>query len=94
MNWFSRLFSPHIVALSEPYSDGENWSYIFGDETKFEIRKFATTEDAHGSYTAMLMGLRLGAPEVPIKLINLTVDQTRAIMGAGAKYREIIETHL
>jgi hypothetical protein len=94
MNWLSRLFSPHIVALSEPYSDGESWSYVFGNETKFEIRKFRTAEDAHRSYTATLMGLRLGSPEVSIKLINLGVEQTRAVAQAEASYREIIQTHL
>lgn len=94
MTWFGRLFGAHIVALSEPYSDNEGWSYIFGDATKFEIRTFPTAEDAHSSYDTTLMGLRVSSPEVPIKLINLGIEQTRAIVQAEISYREIIETHL
>jgi hypothetical protein len=94
MSWLRSLFGPHIVALSEPYSDGGSWSYIFGNETEFEIRKFPTAEDAHDSYAAALMGLRVGSPEVSLKLINLDLEQTRSVAWAGTSYREIIAIHL
>lgn len=94
MHWIRRFFGPHIVAMSEPYSDGEIWLYILGDEKKFKLRKFKTAEDAYSSYTATLTGLRLGSPEISIKLIKLNTEQARAIARAEASYREIIESHL
>jgi hypothetical protein len=80
--------------MSEPYSDGETWLYIFGDEKKFRLRKFQTAEDAYSSYTAMLTGLRLGSPEISVKLIKLNTEQARAIVRAEAAYHEVIESHL
>lgn len=93
MRWINSLFAPHIVAMSEPVSDGLCWSYIFGDENKFELRKFQTAEDAYSSYRITLVGLSLGSPESSIKLIKLDVEQARAVRGE-ASYRAAIESHL
>jgi hypothetical protein len=94
MHWIKRLFSPHIVALSRPYSDGKSWSYIVGDESKYELRKFQTAEDAYGSYNATLTGLRLGSPELNIKLIKLDIQQARAVAEEAASYHGVIGRHL
>jgi hypothetical protein len=65
------LTAPHIVALSEPYSDGQKWLYVFGDEKSFEMRTFRDTESAFGSYRVTLGALRMGSPKVSIKIIEL-----------------------
>ena len=93
MPWIKRLFAPHIVAMSEPDSDGLCWSYIFGDENKFELRKFQTAEDTYSSYRITLVGLSLGSPETSSKLIKLDVEQVRAVRGE-ASYCAAIESHL
>jgi hypothetical protein len=94
MHWIKRLFAPHIIALSRPYSDGKSWSYIVGDENKYELRKFQTAEDAYGSYNATLTGLRLGSPEVNIKLIKFDIEQARAVAEKAASYHQVIERQL
>ena len=94
MHWIERLFAPHIVALSEPYSDGESWSYIFGNERKCELRKFQSAEAAYGSYNATLMAVQLGSPEVHIKLIKLNTEQARSVAEQTVSYHGVIERHL
>ncbi len=94
MHWIRRFFGPHVVAMSEPYSDGNTWSYIFGDEKKFKLRNFQTAEDAYSSYSATLTGLRLGSPGISIKLIKLDAEQAQALARAEVPYHEMIEPHL
>ena len=94
MRWFKRAVGPHIVVVSEPYSDGEGWSYIFGDEYRFTLRKFQSAEGAYDSYSAMLTGLRLGSPEISIKLVKLNVEQAQALVRAEVSYYKILEPHL
>ena len=91
MRWFKRVFAPHVVVVSEPYLDEFGWSYLFGDETKFELRKFHTANDAYNSYKITLMGLSLGAPEIFIKVIKIDVNQARAVRGE-VSYRALIES--
>ena len=47
VRWFKRAFGPHIVVVSEPYSDGNGWSYILGDEYRFRFRKLQSAEAAY-----------------------------------------------
>ena len=94
MRSINSLFAPHIVAMSEPDSDGLCWSYIFGDENKFELRKFRAAEDAHSSYSATLTGLWLGSPEINIKLIKLDNERARSVTEEAVFYHEMIERHL
>jgi len=93
MRWIKRLFAPYIVAVSEPYSDGQRWSYIFGDENKFELRTFQNSELAFDSHRITLAGLSLGSPEISIKLIRLDAEQARAVQDEVA-YRALIESYL
>ena len=93
MRWIKRVFDPFIVVVSEPYLDGLDWSYLFGDEKKFELRKFRTADDAYNSYKITLTGLSLGSPVVSIKIIKLDVDQARAIRGE-VSYRALIESRI
>lgn len=93
MRWIKRLFAPYIVAVSEPFSDGQKWSYIFGDGNKFELRTFQNSEPAFDSHRITLAGLRLGSPEISIKLIRLDAEQARAVQDEVA-YRALIESYL
>jgi len=79
MRWIKRLFAPYIVSLSEPYLDGQKWSYIFGGENKYEVRTFENYELAMDSHRATLAGLHLGSPYISIKLIRLDAEQTRSV---------------
>jgi hypothetical protein len=92
--WFGRLFSRGLVVLSKPYSDGESWVYLFGDERTFELRKFTTAADAQSGYEVVLAGLRSGAPEISIRLINLDVEEARLLARAPGRYPEVINRHL
>jgi hypothetical protein len=94
MHWIKRLFAPHVVVMSRPYSDGKVWSYIFGNESKYELRKFQTAEDANASYNSTLTGLQLGSPDVNIKLIKLNIEQARAVAERAAFYPGVIKQHL
>lgn len=90
MRWIKRLFAPYIVVVSEPYSDGQKWSYIFGVDNRFELRTFKSYELAFDSHRSTMTGLSLGSPEIPIKLIRLNAEQARAVQGEVA-YRALIE---
>ena len=79
IRWIKSLFAPHIVALSEPCTDGHKWSYIFGDEKRFELRTFQDAESAFGCHRITLGGLRMGSPWVSIKLIELDAGKVRAV---------------
>ncbi len=94
MRWFKRAFGPHMVVMSEPYSDGEGWSYILGDEYRFRLRKFQSPEGAYDSYSAMLTGLRLGSPEISIKLVKIDVGQAQALVRSEVPYCKLLEPHL
>jgi hypothetical protein len=94
VRWFKRAFGPHIVVVSEPYSDGNGWSYILGDEYRFRFRKLQSAEAAYDSYSAMLTGLRLGSPEMSIKLVKLNVEQAQALVRAEVSYYTMLEPHL
>lgn len=93
MRWIKRLLAPYIVAVSEPFSDGQKWSYIFGDENKFELRTFQNSEAAFDSHRITLVGLSLGSPEISIKLIRLDAEQARAVQDEVA-YRALIKSYL
>ena len=93
MRWIKRLFTPYIVAVSEPFLDGQRWSYIFGDENKFKLRTFQNSEIAFDSYKITLSGLSSGSPEIPIKLIRLDAEQAHAVQDEVA-YRALIEPFL
>jgi hypothetical protein len=93
MRWMKSLFGPHIVALSEPYMDGRKWSYIFGDEKRFELRTFQDAESAFGSHRITLGGLRMGSPWISIKLIELDAEKVRAVHD-DASYQVLIESFL
>jgi hypothetical protein len=91
MRWIKRLFAPYIVAVSEPFSDGQKWSYIFGDENRFELRTFQNSGLAFDSHRITLVGLSL-APEISIKLIRLDAEQARVVQDEVA-YRALIESY-
>jgi hypothetical protein len=91
MRWIKSLFAPHIVALSEPYTDGHKWSYIFGDEKRFELRTFQDAESAFGNHKITLAGLSMGSPWISIKLIELDAEKARAVHD-GANYKVLIES--
>jgi hypothetical protein len=93
MRWIKRLFAPYIVVMCEPFSDGQRWSYIFGDERRFDLRTFKNYEAAFESHTATLVGLSLGSPQISIKLIKLDVEQVRGVHDEVA-YRVLIESYL
>ncbi len=93
MRWIKRLFAPYIVAVSGRFSDGQKWSYIFGDENKFKLRTFQNSELAFDSYRTTLVGLSLGSPEISIKLVRLDAEQARAVQDEVA-YRALIESYL
>ncbi len=93
MRWIKRLFAPYIVVVSEPFSDGLIWSYIFGDENRFELRTFQSAESVFNSHTITLTALRLGAPEIFINLIILGSEQARALQDEKS-YRALIESYL
>ncbi len=93
MRWIKRLVTPYIVAVSEPFSDGQKWSCIFGDENKFELRTFESSEPAFDSHRITLAGLSLGSPEISINLIRLGAEQARAVQDDEA-YRTLIESYL
>ncbi len=94
MGWIKRLFAPHIVVMSKPYSNGKNWSYIFGDENSFELRKSQTEEDAYSSYRATLTGIQLGPAVIYIRLIELDVEQAQAVEREADSYLKVIERNL
>lgn len=84
---------PHRVVVSEPYSDRQRWSYIFGDENKFELRTFQNAESAFKNHMTTLTALHLGAPEIFIKLIRLDAEQARALQDEDS-YGALIEPYL
>jgi hypothetical protein len=91
MGWMTFLFAQHIVALSEPYTDGQKWSYVFGDEKSFELRTFRDAESAFGSYRITLGALRMGAANVSIKLIELDTEKARTLYDK-ASYQTLIHS--
>ena len=93
MRWIKRVVAPYVVVVSEPYSHDQKWSYLFGDENRFELRTFKCFELAFDSHRITLAGLCLGSPEVSIKLIKLNAEQARAVQDEVA-YRVLIESYL
>jgi hypothetical protein len=91
MGWMKSLFAQHIVALSEPYTDGQKWSYVFGDDKSFEVRTFRDAESAFGSYRVTLGALRMGSANVSIKVIELDAEKARTLYDK-ASYQILIES--
>jgi hypothetical protein len=66
---------------------------LVSDENKFKLRTFQNSELAFDSHSVTLIGLRLGSPEISIKLIRLDAEQAHAVQDEVA-YRALIESYL
>lgn len=93
MSWVRRLFAAQIVVVSDPFSNGQTWSYIFGDEKQFELRIFQDFESAKHSQTITLTALKLGAPYKFINLIRLDPEQASSLQDEQT-YHDLINLHL
>lgn len=80
MNWIEHFFRASMIVVSAPYLDESGWVYVIGDEKGYRIRKFKDQEDAYSSLEATKLGLRL-APEISVRLINITAEQASALTG-------------
>lgn len=94
VSMFRKLLSNHVVAISEPYQDGDAWVYVFIADGWFERRVFEDRDEAVAHFWATKTGLSLGAvfisvTELPIEVAREMQDPPDAGRLAAAKKQKI-----
>jgi hypothetical protein len=65
-----RLLSNRIVRLSDPFSYGRYWAYVFATDTDCERRIFATKDEAAGHLAITKSALALGSPFIDVQQLS------------------------
>lgn len=81
-----KLLSNKVIVISDPFSYGSYWAYIFGGDSGFERRLFRSQSEAINHQTEARLGLSLAAAFVSLKYIS--VEQARAFESAKETWCE------